>query len=47
MSTQDSYTAEKNQANQNKPKTKPTKLSETPWIILFLWIEPSHQISAS
>ena len=47
ISAQDSYIAEKNQANQTKPKTKPTKLSETPWIILFLWVEPSYQISAS
>ena len=36
ISPQDSYIAEKNLANQTKPKTKPTKLAETPWIILFL-----------
>ena len=38
ISPQDSYMAEKNQVNQTKPKTKPTKLSETPGIILFLWV---------
>ena len=47
MYTQDSYMAEKNQSSQTKPKTRPNKLSNTTWNILFLWVETEYQISAS
>ena len=38
---------EKNQRNQTKHKSKQTKQSKPPWIILFLWIMIACQISAS
>ena len=44
ISTQDKYMAEKNKPTT---KNKPSKPSKTYWIILFFWIEPACQISAS
>ena len=37
----------KKQTDETKPKTKSTKLSKTPWIILFLRVGPVCCISTS